>query len=410
MSASVASAPRANRHTQVFDELRQQIVAGDLKPGDRLPSFTEMREQHGVSQSTLNRVHSALEGEGLIVRRRGAGTFVTDESRPYSNGASPKKTSFLNSAVVLLNEFARPSTTHQATGWLEWIGQSVFDAVQEQGRHVVSLHPDTAGRDVEQLVLERPAGVIVTALYMEKAHYCKSVAQLVEKFVVAKIPVVTFSNIAQSNLCDYVVSDHERGAYELTRLLVAQGRKRIVLTGTDNSKNSYDWFDQRYAGYQRALQEASLEVLPVVPLPFQRSLSGASNAATSPGVPNPDDVAAFDHNVKSSVGYFLEHLTGPNRADAIMMINDQSVFMMAAVCRMLGLDPNSDVLIAGYDNFFSECEERLIAPFTPFATVDKNNVQIGAALSRLLRERINDQLPPNPQCRCIAPTLVPLKV
>lgn len=64
-------------HIQLANLLRAQIAGGVFKPGDQLPTEKELMEQHGVSSSTVRQAVLALAHEGLIYRRAGKGTFVT---------------------------------------------------------------------------------------------------------------------------------------------------------------------------------------------------------------------------------------------------------------------------------------------------------------------------------------------
>ena len=54
----------------------KRLEAGLLKPGDIVDSERELARIHGVSLMTARHALTALEREGLVVRRRGAGTFV----------------------------------------------------------------------------------------------------------------------------------------------------------------------------------------------------------------------------------------------------------------------------------------------------------------------------------------------
>ena len=54
----------------------KRLEAGLLKPGDLVDSERELARIHGVSLMTARHALTALEREGLVVRRRGAGTFV----------------------------------------------------------------------------------------------------------------------------------------------------------------------------------------------------------------------------------------------------------------------------------------------------------------------------------------------
>jgi DNA-binding LacI/PurR family transcriptional regulator len=67
------------RYKQLAEELREQMRRGLLRPGDRLPSFAEMRAQ-GISQNTMEKVHALLEREHLVERRHREGVFVADRT------------------------------------------------------------------------------------------------------------------------------------------------------------------------------------------------------------------------------------------------------------------------------------------------------------------------------------------
>ena len=64
-------------YVQVRETLREQIESGLLKPGERLPSEEELAAQFGVSRMTVRQGVSDLTDEGMLYRRRGIGTFVT---------------------------------------------------------------------------------------------------------------------------------------------------------------------------------------------------------------------------------------------------------------------------------------------------------------------------------------------
>ena len=63
---------------QVKEVLKQAILEGSFKPGDKLPSETKLVEQLKVSKVTLREALHEMESEGLIEKRRGiyGGSFV----------------------------------------------------------------------------------------------------------------------------------------------------------------------------------------------------------------------------------------------------------------------------------------------------------------------------------------------
>ena len=69
------------RSVSVQDELAERIGQGQLEAGTRLPSEPELAAEFGVSRATLREALRALEGQGLVRRRWGSGTYVTERTR-----------------------------------------------------------------------------------------------------------------------------------------------------------------------------------------------------------------------------------------------------------------------------------------------------------------------------------------
>lgn len=63
-------------YRRIADDLRRQIAEGRLRPGDKIPSRHELGDLHGVSHPVALRAIKILEGEGLLIGRPGAGTYV----------------------------------------------------------------------------------------------------------------------------------------------------------------------------------------------------------------------------------------------------------------------------------------------------------------------------------------------
>jgi DNA-binding GntR family transcriptional regulator len=63
-------------YKRIQDSIRQRIEASELHPGDPVASERELARLHKVSLMTARHALAGLEREGLVERRRGAGTFV----------------------------------------------------------------------------------------------------------------------------------------------------------------------------------------------------------------------------------------------------------------------------------------------------------------------------------------------
>jgi GntR family transcriptional repressor for pyruvate dehydrogenase complex len=71
---------RRRLYQDIVGQIQGFIKEGILKPGDRLPSERELAERLQVSRSSLREAIRALELQGLVVSRPGAGTFISTES------------------------------------------------------------------------------------------------------------------------------------------------------------------------------------------------------------------------------------------------------------------------------------------------------------------------------------------
>lgn len=67
---------RIPAYQRIQNAIRKRIDASDLKPGDPVASERELAKLHKVSLMTARHALVDLEREGLVERRRGAGTFV----------------------------------------------------------------------------------------------------------------------------------------------------------------------------------------------------------------------------------------------------------------------------------------------------------------------------------------------
>ena len=73
---------RGNRvplQRQMYDAIRQMVLTGGLRPGDRLPASRELAEMLDVSRVTVSLTYDQLTAEGYLHARRGSGTFVSSQ-------------------------------------------------------------------------------------------------------------------------------------------------------------------------------------------------------------------------------------------------------------------------------------------------------------------------------------------
>ncbi len=80
-------------YRQIAEDLREQIEAGRLAPGQQLRTELELREHYGASRNTVRDAIKWLTTLGLVETRPGQGTFVVRKIDPYVTTltADPKR-------------------------------------------------------------------------------------------------------------------------------------------------------------------------------------------------------------------------------------------------------------------------------------------------------------------------------
>lgn len=66
---------------QLENILRTRIESGEVLPGQRLPTEQELSRDYKLSRATVRQALAALVSEGLLYRKQGKGTFVTEKAQ-----------------------------------------------------------------------------------------------------------------------------------------------------------------------------------------------------------------------------------------------------------------------------------------------------------------------------------------
>src|SRR6218665_3652748 len=69
---------RKTKHSHIVHELGIRIVAGDYKPGKKLPQEARLCATYSVSRPVLREVMRVLGAKGLVISRQGAGAIVRE--------------------------------------------------------------------------------------------------------------------------------------------------------------------------------------------------------------------------------------------------------------------------------------------------------------------------------------------
>lgn len=65
-------------YEQIVDQVKEQIIRGNLKEGNALPSVRAMAKELRISALTVKKAYDALEQEGYVVTVHGKGSYISN--------------------------------------------------------------------------------------------------------------------------------------------------------------------------------------------------------------------------------------------------------------------------------------------------------------------------------------------
>jgi GntR family transcriptional regulator, arabinose operon transcriptional repressor len=332
--------------TQFRSVILSALTRGDLKVGDRLPTEMELMEKYGLSRGSLREGLASLVEEGILTRRRKAGTFVASLS------PIPQSRIF----ALMVPGAMRESVFHQIT-------RSVEDELHERGYSLLLCNHDCNGEKIKRYVLqlcqEHVAGVIFVPMIHPHSQAANSAA--LAEFEKVGIPFVLIdSAVSAQTLPQYslVGSNGYLATREIVRHLAESGHKRIAyIRGLPEVFNS----DQRYFGFRDEMRRLGLEV----PEGYVKQLR----------------VESVDVQGRAEVREFLAISPAPT---AVVCVHDLVAINLMEEVSAMGLRVPRDLSVAGFDDI--PLAGRSDPPLT---TIAQPTDEEGRLAVRILFDKIN---------------------
>lgn len=82
MQIRIASDDGVPIYLQIVNQVKHLVASGRLAPGDEMPSIRVLAEQLTVNPNTVARAYLELEHTGMVTKRNGAGTYVSEVRTP----------------------------------------------------------------------------------------------------------------------------------------------------------------------------------------------------------------------------------------------------------------------------------------------------------------------------------------
>lgn len=244
----------------IAEDLRQQINSGKLKPGDRLPSETDLAARWDVCRMTAHRAMDELQREGLVLRKRRVGTIVLPpETRPIPKNPvaretpAPRKTRRVALLFFHVNRYPQAS-------YLEGFRNALPDEY-----HL--LYCDTQNSPEREEVYLRQMSQEADAI----CCYCtgsEETWKLLRMMDAAGTPVVCLDMYPEDRPVDAVVTDNYGSTRRALESLLQRGHRRIGFIAADRRHLSS--VRERWQAYQDVMRANGVEQIATLMPPLPR--------------------------------------------------------------------------------------------------------------------------------------------
>lgn len=207
-----------------------------------MSTIRDVAERAGVSTMTVSRVinHSGYTSQETRERVEAAVAEIGYIPNTLARSLRFKTTKML---ALILTDITNPFFTTLARG--------VEDAASAQGFNVIFCNTDESESEQAEHLTALVQKQVDGVLLVPAASTAEPVAFLRDQ----KVPVVVLDRRVPDCSVDSVRCDSEAGAYELVKLLIQLGHRRIaVLSGPETVSTAQD----RVAGWRRALAEGGI--------------------------------------------------------------------------------------------------------------------------------------------------------
>ncbi len=369
------------------------IAEGVYPPGEMLPPLRVLAKEFDSSITPVVNAMRRLERQGVIEPMHGLGFRVrTASGRASAEGGAHAKPSRLIDVIVSAVTAPVAGENHSSEG----IELGLFRNLS--GRGGARLHysilprkhdPRQLSEVLKECLARRPDAFIPCSV---EGFGPEEVARLRQIKDNGSCVVVYRARTPVEGI-DAVTSDFVLGQRLLTERFLADGHRRILrLTAGD-----YFYEARKEEGFREALAKAGAA-----------AIKGSTTVADLASVVEGDADGRF--RVDTLIGGLALAF---ERGDytAIFACNDHHAAAVRRALRVLG---RSKVVVAGYDGFWSEKRDFLVRSYdlkgaeakAPWS-VDRRMPEVGWALGDLAFQRMQGELPPEPQLRNIAQLLIP---
>ncbi len=344
-------------YRRIYNDIRAQIVNGNLKVGDKVPTEFELMDKYSVSRITTARALKELANDGFIQRTRKNGSVVTqcDDTKPITNTDIPvsaPSSSFRH--IPLLMPFA-PSVGFD-------ILSSVYQEAQRR-QYLITLYNSEKQLDKEYEKLQEISKLDIGGLICMPIESYQNLS-FYNHFKHKGIPIVFVDRRLPYIDIPYVATDNFHAMYQLTDWLINQGHRQIAFYCYD--LNIYNE-QLRFRGYIAALEDHGIEL--------NSQYIAELNANKMSDIMLQEGNEQADKLVNEYLGYIMSLPVPPT---ALVCAFDLLAAYVEKQANLLKISIPNDLSVTGFDNnsICSHLEVPLTSVAQDYDAIGKKAVEI----------------------------------
>ncbi|MDD4818500.1 MAG: GntR family transcriptional regulator [Victivallaceae bacterium] len=227
---------RRTKKVIIEEDLRDQILSGQILPEDDFPTLNELAVKYNICQRTAGVIIKKLAKNGLLDISPGRRTRLIT---PYAQLANP---AFSKPIAIISPE----SELLAVSGWRNWLNVNLKKRLERSGYHTEYVKESSLGTAVLQ---DLYSGIIVAGEQLSLERW-----ESVRKANIASVKLSFFRPYTSTVFIDY------RSALDQLALFLAlRGCRRVIMlaSGEREAKHALNWFND--IGMIKTLQEYNVE-------------------------------------------------------------------------------------------------------------------------------------------------------
>lgn len=338
-------------YCQLADELQAKIEAGEILPGDKLPSESEMIQQYNIGRPTVRMALSQLVNKGYLEKVHGRGTYC--------------KASHVNEERLNIDVILDMADTY----FIPYYMKSISEVLTENKCNFIVSDSKNSTEEIcsllHKIIEKGTSGVI-----LQPSHLCEEVPQALHDcfrmYRNAGIPYLMIDCVYEGIETSYTILDEYKGGCLAANYLHSLGHRKILTVYIEKFKDSI----LRLNGFRSVCEEQAVEQ-PIL-LPYR----------------------------KERFAEDLMDILKAQKPTAVFCYNDDVAVECIRILRENGLLVPEDISVLGFDD-----SVLVGASVPPLTTILHPKQIMGELAARVILELIHKNRP-WPYTNLFSPSLV----